>query len=67
MSDENSQVGLSPTVKLVVDQFVARMRADDQIDRDAIDRLEKLLRQPLVPKADDVHSALFDASSHTEQ
>jgi hypothetical protein len=66
MANEDAYVGLSPTVLQVIDQFVARMRADDGIEGDSIDRLEKLLQKPAVPKPDEINAALFDPSSDGE-
>ena len=66
MADENGQVGLSPTVLQVIDQFAARMRADDGIESDAIDRLEKFLRKPAVPKPDEINAAFFGPSADGE-
>lgn len=66
MTNEDDQIGLSPTVSLVIDQFVARLRADAGIDGDAIDRLEKLLRNPSIPKLDEINKALFEGSSDGE-
>ena len=51
---------LSPTVSQVVDQFVAAMTGDDAIDNDAINRLDRLLRQGAVPKPDEINTALFE-------
>lgn len=51
---------LSPTVVQVIDQFAAAMRADDSIENDGIDQLEKLLRKGAVPKPEEINAALFD-------
>lgn len=61
MANEDDRVVLSPTVLKVVAQFSAAMRADNEIEEDAIDRLEKLLRQGTVPKPDTIYTALFNA------
>jgi hypothetical protein len=61
MANEDDRVALSPTVLKVVAQFSAAMRADDGIEEDAIDRLERLLRQGTVPKPDAINTALFNA------
>lgn len=66
MTNEDGYVGLSPTVLQVIDWFTARMRADNGIGGDAIDRLEKLLRKPAVPKPDEINRALFDPSPDGE-
>lgn len=60
MANEDSGVGLSPTVSHVIDEFIAALRSDDEIEGDAIDRLETILRQRVVPKSDDINAALFD-------
>jgi len=59
MANEDDQVGLSPTVLQVLEQFATSMRADVGIQSDAIDRLEKLLRKGAVPKPDEINAALF--------
>lgn len=61
MASEENHVGLSPTVLGVVEQFVAAMRADDEIDGNACDRLEELLRRGSVPKPDEIYAAFFDS------
>jgi hypothetical protein len=66
MVNEEDHVGLSPTVLQVIDQFAACMRADDGIEGVAIDRLEKLLRKPTVPKPDEINAALFDPFPESE-
>ena len=60
MANEDEPTSLSPTVAQVIDQFAAAMRADDGIEDDAIDRLEKLLRQGAVPKPDEINAVLFN-------
>ena len=60
MSGEDHSATLSPTVSEVVDQFFAAMTGDDEIDNDAINRLEKILRQGAVPKSDEIYTALFE-------
>lgn len=57
---EGASVLLSPTVVRVIEQFAAAMRADDSIENDGIDRLEKLLRKGAVPKPEEINAALFD-------
>ena len=60
MAKQDEQINLSPTVVKVIDQFTAAMRADEVIESDAIDRLEELLRKPIVPKTDEIYAALFE-------
>ena len=60
MANEDNHVGLSPIVLHAIEQFAADMRADDEIEGHAIDRLEKLLRKGAVPKSDEINAALFD-------
>lgn len=66
MTNEDDCDGLSSTVLQVIDQFIARMHDDDGIEGDAIDRLEKLLRKPAVPKTDEINEALFNLSPDGE-
>jgi hypothetical protein len=63
MANDDINVGPSPTVMQVIDQFIARMRSDDGIEGRAIDRLEKLLNKPTVPKHDEIYTALFESPS----
>ena len=44
MADDEINVGPSPTVKQVIDQFIASLRSDDGIEGNAINNLEKLLQ-----------------------
>lgn len=60
MVKKDDPIGLSPTVLKVIDHFTAGMRADDGIEDDVIDRLEKLLRKGAVPKPDEINEALFE-------
>lgn len=66
MANEDNHVSLSPTVLHVIEQFASAMRADDGIQDDAIDRLEKLLRKRAVAKPDEINAALFDPPSDGE-
>ena len=61
MASEGASAGLSPTVVQVFDQFVAVLRADDAMQNDAVDRLEKLLRKGNVPKPEEIYAALFES------
>lgn len=60
MGNESSDVGLSPTVLHVIEEFAAAMRGDDEIQDDAADRLEKVLRKGAVPKPEEINRALFE-------
>jgi hypothetical protein len=60
MENENQRIELSPTVLNVIKQFAAAMRADGNIQNDAIDRLEKLLLKGTVPKYDEINSTFFE-------
>jgi len=62
MAKKDDQVSLSPPVLQVITDFVARMRTDDGIEDDAIDRLETLLKKPVVPKIEEISAALFSPS-----
>ena len=59
MTVQQKAVPLSPTVTQVLDEFVCSMQGDDAIDRDAIDRLDRILRHGAVPKPDEIHRAMF--------
>lgn len=50
---------ISPTVKTVLDEYIAVLHANDKIDNQAADRLDALLRKGKVPKFDDIDAALF--------
>lgn len=60
MANDDNDVGFSPTVLHVIQQFAAAMRADDGIEGHAIDRLEKLLGKGRVPKPEEISAALFE-------
>jgi hypothetical protein len=49
---------LSPTVTKVLDEYLAALIADEDIDKDAAKRLNGLLRQGKVPKFEDIQAAL---------
>lgn len=50
---------ISPTVTKVLDQYIAVLHADEEIDDEAADRLDALLRKGKVPKFEDIDAALF--------
>jgi hypothetical protein len=50
---------ISPTVKKVLDEYLSALYADEEIDNEAADRLDALLRNGNVPKFDDIDGALF--------
>ena len=50
---------ISPTVKKVLDEYLAALHADEDIEKEAADRLDRLLRKGKVPKFDDIDAALF--------
>lgn len=50
---------LSPTVTMVLDEYLKVLKADDAIDDEAAVRLDALLRKGKVPKPDDIDAALF--------
>jgi hypothetical protein len=49
---------LSPTVIKVLDEYLAVLIADEEIDHDAAKRLDALLRRGKVPKLEDIQAAL---------
>jgi len=53
---------LSPTVNKIFDEYRAVLRADEEIDNEAADRLDALLRKGKVLKFDDIDAALFPPS-----
>jgi hypothetical protein len=59
MAHDGRHIGLSATVLQVIEQFTAAMRADGTLDNHVIDRLEKLLREGIIPKTDEMNAALF--------
>ena len=56
---ENKTESISPTVTKVLDEYIAALHADEEIDDGAADRLDALLRKSKVPKFDDIDAALF--------
>ena len=56
---EYKNESISPTVKKVLDEYIAVLHADGGIDNEAADRLDALLRKGKVPKFDDIDAALF--------
>ena len=59
MASSDDSISLSPAVVQVVDQFVIALRVDEKIPDHAIDRLEAILRQGIVPKPDQILEILF--------
>ena len=66
MATKDDPTGLSPTVSQVIDQFVTAMQGDEEINDDAINRLEQLLQKGVSPKPDEINTALFDPTSGDE-
>lgn len=56
---EDKNESISPTVKKVLDEYVAVLHADEEINNEASDRLDALLRKGKVPKIEDIDAALF--------
>jgi hypothetical protein len=56
---EQKNEPLSPTVNKVLDEYLAALRADEEINSEAAGRLDALLRKGKVPKLDDIDAALF--------
>jgi hypothetical protein len=56
---EHKNESISPTVENVLDEYLAVLHADEEIDNGAADRLDALLRKGKVPKFDDIDTALF--------
>jgi hypothetical protein len=55
---EYKNESISPTVIKVLDEYIAALHADDEIDNEAVDRLNAVLRKGKVPKFDDIDAAL---------
>ena len=60
MANENDRIAVSPTVLMVVEQFVTAMRADPAISDEAIDRLDNTLRKGTVPTPNEISAILFE-------
>ena len=58
MSKQNENSPLSPTVTKVLDEYVAALRLDQEIEIEAINRLDTLLRRGRLPKPEDIDLAL---------
>lgn len=50
---------LSPTVTKVLDEYLAALHADADIESETADRLDALLRRGRVPKPEEIDAALF--------
>lgn len=55
---EQKDESLSPTVNKVLDEYGAALHADEEIDNEAADRLDALLRKGKVLKFNDIDAAL---------
>lgn len=58
MAEYNNE-SISPTVKKVLDEYIVVLHMDEDIDNDAADQLDALLRKGKVPKFEDIDVALF--------
>ena len=58
MAQQNDEP-ISPTVKKVLDEYLAALHGDDDIENEAADRLDEILRNGKVPKSEDFDAALF--------
>ena len=57
--NEQKDNQLSPIVNRVLDEYLAALRADGDIDDEAAERLDTLLRGGKVPKPEDIESSIF--------
>lgn len=57
--EDNKNESISPTVKKVLNEYIAVLHADAEIDNEAADRLDALLRKGKAPKFEDIDAALF--------
>lgn len=62
MSEEQENP-LSPTVSKVLDEYLAALEEDEEIDSEAATRLDALLRQGKVPRFEDIDKALSETKS----
>ncbi|MCW8966759.1 MAG: hypothetical protein OQK82_08765 [Candidatus Pacearchaeota archaeon] len=56
---EQKDEPISPTLKKVLDEYLTVLRADEEIDNEAADRLDAVLRNGKAPKFEDIDAALF--------
>jgi len=66
MSAEESFKVLSSTVSDVIDEFLAEMRDDADIDGAAVDRLGLMLKRGTVPKPEELAAAVFGTAPERE-
>lgn len=59
MTDKEKGARLPPTVDQIVESFMSSLRSDGQLDAGAIDRLNDLMQKGVIPKPDEIHTALF--------
>lgn len=55
---EEPEHPLSPTVAKILDQYLAVLEEDENIDAEAAKRLNNILRQGKIPKFEDIDNAL---------
>lgn len=60
---ENQDNPLSPTVSKVLDEYLATLEGDEDIDNNAAQRLDTLLRKGKVPKFEDIDEALSETEA----
>lgn len=56
---EHTNESISPAVKRVLDEYIDALHGDEEINREAADRLDALLRKGSVPKVEDIDAALL--------
>lgn len=64
---DQEDVPLSPTLAKVLDAFADAMKADEDIENAAADRLDTLLRSGKTPKPDDISAGLFPPPDDEEE
>ena len=67
MSDAEDKSKLSATVSHVLGSFIKELRADEEIDDGAVDRLEALILVSSVPKPEQIATAMFPEVAETEK
>ncbi|WP_353428860.1 hypothetical protein [Paracoccus denitrificans] len=58
MSEPDNSI-LSPTVANVLDEYLAALTSDKDVDDEAAKRLDAVLRSGKVPKPEDIDAALY--------
>ena len=66
MAHQANSTNISSTVSYVLQKFITSVRADQELSQDAVDRLEHLLNQGLVPTVTQIATAVFGSTAGDE-